>query len=404
MRAAVTARRIGYVLKRFPRLSETFIAAELLEMQRQGEHVMVFAVNRPREHVRHAFLDELAVPVVYLPYRPLGEPVRVIRALVRAVRRNPSGWLAAARQSVWPPRRKGVRRLLQAGALLDEAARAEVDHLHAHFATTAARLANLTWRMGGPTYSVTTHAKDIWHEEVQAEHLRDKLGPASFVATVTPENRDHLVSLGLAPPAIHVVPNAVDLRRFPAGAERNAQPDLVLTVARLVEKKGLADLVEACAILAASGRPVRLEVAGDGPERERLETVARRAGLDATFHGPLPQERVLELYQRAAVFALPCVVATSGDRDGLPTAALEAMALGVPVVTTAVNGLAGAVLDGETGLVVPQRDPKALAAAVARILDDPAFAARLAGAARRHVERQYSLAASVAQLRTLFPA
>src|SRR5947207_19144 len=184
-------RHLGYVLKRFPRLSETFIAAELLELQRQGERVTVFAVSRPEETVRHRFLDELEVPVVYLPHRPIHEPVRVLRGLSRALRQSPRGWLRAAAYSLSPPRLTGWR-LLQAGVLRDELLAAGVDHVHAHFATAAARLANLAWRMGGPTYSVTTHAKDIWHEEVRTDHLRDKLLNATFVATVTEANRCHL--------------------------------------------------------------------------------------------------------------------------------------------------------------------------------------------------------------------
>lgn len=399
-----TPRHLAYVLKRFPRLSETFIAAELIELQRQGERVTVFATSRPDEAVRHAFLDELRVPVVYLPHRPLGEPVRVSRALLRVVRRHPRGWLRAAAWSLWPPRLVGVRRLLQATVLRDELACADIDHLHAHFATTAARLANLAWRMDGPTYSVTTHAKDIWHQEVRQDHLRDKLGHAAFVATVSSPNQRHLSSLLDAGAPVHVVPNSVDLRRVRCSGPRQPEPGLVLTVARLVEKKGIGDLIAACAMLTRRGRPVRLEIVGEGPERRSLEASARSLCLDVAFRGALPQEQVLERYQQAEVFCLPCVVASTGDRDGLPTAVLEAMALGVPVITTAVNGLAEAVLDGDTGLVVPERRPEALADALEQVLADPALASALACRARSHVERGFSLETSVARLRSLFPA
>ena len=148
---------------------------------------------------------------------------------------------------------------------------------------------------------------------------------------------------------------------------------------------------------------MQLEIAGDGPLRGALEAEAARRDAPVLFHGVLPNETVLELYGRAAVFSLPCVVASTGDRDGLPTSVLEAMALGVPVVTTAVNGLGELVLDGRTGLIVPEHDPAALAEALGRILGDPVLAARLASQARALVVERYSLARNVAALRALFP-
>jgi colanic acid/amylovoran biosynthesis glycosyltransferase len=402
-------RQLAYVLKRFPRISETFIAAELIELERQGESVTVFAISRPDEPFQHGFLGELHAPVIYLPHRPLREPARVLRAIGRALGADARGWLATAATCIWPPRLKGLRRLLQATVLRDEMARAGIDHAHAHFATAAARLANLAWRMGGPSYSVTAHAKDIYHEQVRVDHLRDKLASASFVATVSRANRDYLDSLLGLDGSLQVIPNSVDPRRLGPPRRERGEPGLVLTVARLIEKKGLGDLVEACGLLrnrrALRRLPmgVQLEVVGQGPLRAVLEARARRLGVDARFRGALPQEDLLEVYGRAAVFCLPCVVATSGDRDGLPTSVLEAMALGVPVIATAVAGLAEVVLDERTGLVVPERDPKALAEAMERLLADRELAARLASEALRHVERRFNLERSVTELRSLFP-
>jgi colanic acid/amylovoran biosynthesis glycosyltransferase len=401
----MSRRRIGYVLKRFPRLSETFVVAELIELERQGEQLAVFAVSPPDELVRHAFVDELRAPVVYLPHRPLREPLRVARAIAHVLRRHGRGWRRAAAFSLWPPRREGLRRLLQATVLRDEMERARIDHAHAHFATAAARLANLAWRMGGPGYSVTAHAKDIWHHDVRVDHLRDKLAPARFVATVSGAGRDRLEALLGLDGRLEVVPNSVDLRRLGAARRGPGEPGLVLTVARLVEKKGLHDLVAACALLErrAAVTGLRLDVIGGGPLQSGLRDAAERLGVCARFLGPLPQEQVLEHYRGASVYCLPCVVAGSGDRDGLPTSVLEAMALGVPVVTTAVTGLPEAVIDGQTGLLVAQHDPEALAAAIERLLTDGELAARLAAQARRHVEERFTLERSAAQLRELFP-
>jgi glycosyltransferase involved in cell wall biosynthesis len=396
-------RHLGYVLKRFPRISETFVAAELIELGRQGERVTVFAVSRPDEPFTHGFLSDVKAKVVYLPHRPLREPVRVAKALARALRSDRRGWLRAAAVSLWPPRLRGLRRLLQATVLRDEMRQAGIDHAHAHFASTAARLANLAWLMGGPTYSVTAHAKDIYHQQVRRDRLREKLSSATFVATVSAANRDYLTEILDGRARLHVVPNAVDLLRL--GGPRKLAPEagLVLAVGRLIEKKGLADLVVACGLLADRGARLRLEIVGEGPLRHALAETAARAGSPVRFRGALPQEEVLELYRRAAVFCLPCVVASTGDRDGLPTSVLEAMALGVPVVTTAVSGLRELVVDGHTGLVVPEHDPRALADAIGRLLADEPLATRLAAEGRLLVERRFSLERSVSSLRSLFP-
>jgi colanic acid/amylovoran biosynthesis glycosyltransferase len=397
-------RRLAYVLKRFPRISETFVAGELIELERQGERVSVYAISRPDEPFSHGFVEELAAPVVYLPQRPIRQPLRVARALYRALRLDPRGWLRAATYALRRPRLVAWRRLLQATVLRDELERAGIDHCHAHFATAAARLANLAWRMGGPTYSVTAHAKDIYHRDVRLDHLRDKLAGASFVATVSERNRDYLNSILPAVRShLHVVPNSVDFRRLGSPGDRRREPGLILSVARLVEKKGLADLVTACGLLVREGAAIRLEVVGDGPLREELEETAARLGVAARFRRALPQEEVLGRYRAASVFCLPCVVASTGDRDGLPTSVLEAMALGVPVVTTALNGLTEVVAHERTGLLVPERDPVALSRALGRLLSEPELAARLSTEARRHVQETFSLERSATLLRSLFP-
>jgi len=258
-------RHLGYVLKRFPRISETFVAAEIIELERQGERVTIFARGRPDEPFSHRFIEHMKARVVYLPDRLIRQPKRVAVAMAHVFRQNPRGWVRAARRTMSPPRLAGVRHLLRATVLRHEMDRAGVTHAHAHFASTAASLANLSWLMGGPSYSVTAHAKDIYHEEVRIDHLRDKLSAASFVATVTNANRRYLDSLLGGGVRLRVIRNAVDLRRLPAPLVRRPETGLVLAVGRLVEKKGLADLVSACALLCGEGTNIRLEIVGDGP-------------------------------------------------------------------------------------------------------------------------------------------
>jgi len=397
-------RHLAYVLKRFPRISETFIAAELIELERQGEHVTVFAISCPDEPFRHAFLRELRAEVRYLPHRLWREPRRVAVALGRTLRAAPSAWWRVARGNVWPPGVKRWRHVLQATVLRDEMIAARIDHAHAHFATSAAQLAAMAHAMGGPPFSVTCHAKDIWHADVDPTSLRARLLPAAFVATVSEANRDYLASMLQRDDHVHVVANSVDVGRLRAGETRPSSREGILTVARLVEKKGICDLLDAVAILDGRGLRVHVDVVGDGPLRPSLEAQAEALGIDARFHGALRHEDVVRRYERSAVFCLPCVIAATGDRDALPTSVLEAMAMCVPVVTTGVNGLADVVLPGQTGLRVREHDPMALADALERVLVDRAMAERLAEAAAAHVTTSFSLDRSVQQLRGLFPA
>ena len=396
-------RHLGYVLKRFPRISETFVAAELIELERQGERVTVFALSRPQEPFEHAFVGELGARVVYLPHRPLREPVRVLRALAHVVRASPRAWLRAAASCFLPPSLAGLRKLFQATVLRDELERARIDHVHAHFATSAARLANLARRMGGPSYSVTAHAKDIY-ADVRTAHLREKLLDAAFVATVSEANATYLSSLldARRPSVVH---NAVDLRRLGAAGDDRAR-------ARRRPHRRAADREEGPRRprrrLRRPRAPGRAASAWRSSATGRCEPSSRslpRADTSTrSSTGPLPNEQVLELYRRATVFCLPCVVAESGDRDGLPTSVLEAMALGLPVVTTSVNGLAEAVIHERTGLVVPERDPdgarRCTRAARSRIRS---CAGGSRATARRHVEAHFSLAENVVLLRSLFP-
>jgi glycosyltransferase involved in cell wall biosynthesis len=402
---SVRPRKLAYVLEHFPKISETFVAAELIELERRGEDLSVFAVNRPKEPFVHGFVKELSAPVVYLPRQPARELVRVARSVARVARRDAGSWLRAARTSLWPPRPGGLRRLLQATVLREEMERAGIDHAHAHFANLPARLARLASRMGGPPYSVTAHAHDIYDRRyLRLDELKDSLAQARFVVTVCESNRSHLESALGINERLHVIHNAVDLARLPSPEERRPKNGLILAVARLVETKGIEDLIAACGVLARRGAQVRLRVVGAGPLRRSLRAAAEREGIVADFPGALPHERVLGEFQQAEAFSLPCVIAANGDRDALPLAVLEAMAIGVPVVTTGVAGLPEAVTHERTGLLVPQRDPVALADAIERLLSNPELAASLARGARRDVERSFSLARNAATLRSLFPA
>src|SRR5437667_4831805 len=183
----------------------------------------------------------------------------------------------------------------------------------------------------------------------------------------------------------------------------NGEPE-VLSVARLVEKKGLEDLIAAADILRRRGRVFRVEIIGSGPQRETLKAQAKQMGLAdrVRLAGAQAHDAVCLAYQRASIFVLPCVVTSEGDRDGIPNVFLEAMASGVPVVSTPVSGIPELIDSERDGLLVAPNSPSMLADALDRLLRDPELRDRLAGAARVKVEERFSIDRSSRQLLSLF--
>jgi glycosyltransferase involved in cell wall biosynthesis len=382
--------RIGYVLKRFPRFSETFILNELLALQQLGVKCHVFSLLTPPEEPRHARLSQLRAPVTYLAKGQLDRPVDAV--------------LFAGQEP------KAVATLHAKAAEVAKAARtAGISHLHAHFGSDATTVALLAARMLGGTFSFTAHARDIYHTYVSPAvddaKRRAKLSEAAFVVTVSDFNAAHLRAL--CPEAagrIHRLYNGIDLSLF-APAE-TAVPGRIVAVGRLVEKKGFGVLVDACALLKARGLDFECRIIGDGPLQERLSSQIIGLGVAdrVSLSGPMPQERLADELGTASIATLPCVITPDGDRDGLPTVLLEAMGKAIPVVTTTVTGGPEIVAEGETGLLCPPDDPKALADALERLLCDPARARTMGAAGRLRAERLFDLTTNASCLAHHFAA
>lgn len=361
---------ICYLVKRFPRLSQTFVLNELLALQRQGVRLTVVALRRADE--AHAGYAELRAPVLYLSELAPGAS-------------DP------ADQGV------AVARLLAGRG---------VTHLHAHFATRAAAVARLASEALGLPFSFTAHAHDIFHAGVDRAGLAATMARASAVVTVSDYNRAYLERLLFAEgreARVVRLYNGIDLARLrPAQGPR--QQGLIVGVGRLIAKKGFATLVDAVGLLRAAGVPARCVIVGDGEERAALEARVAAAGLGEHMRllGTRPPVAVARLVGVAEAFALPCVVGEDGDRDGMPTALLEAMALGTPVVSTGVAGIPELVRHGRTGLLAAEGDPASLASALIHLLEDAALRARLSAAALDLVRADFDLARNAAALRGLF--
>ncbi len=377
--------RVGYVVKMYPRFSETFIVTELLAMQGIGVGCEVFSLRPPVDPRFHASLADVSAPVTYLKSEglraaDLWTQLRAAGAELHGLSNHIDELLAV-----------DVRDAAQAVQLALLIRQRGITHLHAHFASVATTVARLAARLAGITYSLTAHAKDIFHSDVDAGELRRKLADADSVVTVSRYNLQHLQdTFGPAAARVRLVYNGLDLDEF-GYSEPVPRPPVIAAVGRLVEKKGFGDLLDAVALLRRQGREVRLDLVGTGLLQEQLVAQVEALGLQdvVTMHGALPQSEVRRIVSGAAVFAAPCVVAEDGNRDGLPTVVLEAMALGTPCVATPVTGIPEVVNDGVTGLLVPERAPEALAQALARVLDSPSLAVSLARAARTRVETDF---------------
>jgi glycosyltransferase involved in cell wall biosynthesis len=395
--------KVGYVVKMYPRFSETFILNEILQLEEQGAELRIFSLKYPNDGRFHAELSLVRSPVTYLP-RTLVEQFRLAGAENRSLLRQRPLKYVKALVHVVRQRRPiyALKRMMQAARLVVEAEREGIEHLHAHFASSAARVAFYAAMLSDLTFSFTAHAKDIYQEDKDETHLREKLAAARAVVTVSEYNRRHL--LGVWPRArVERIYNGIDLEKFVPGRDEHTPP-AILNVGRLVEKKGLPDLIEACGILKKRGVPFRCEIVGKGDLESWIRSRVAALGLeDVVFMpGPRPQGEVRGLYRRSDVFVAPCVVARDGNRDGLPTAIIEAMASGLPVVSTPMTGIPEAVVNGETGVLVPEHAPEALADALQDLLENPEIREKMGQAGRRRAEEMFDVSRNVSRLRRVF--
>jgi colanic acid/amylovoran biosynthesis glycosyltransferase len=279
---------------------------------------------------------------------------------------------------------------------------ADVTHVHAHFATHPTMAAWMIWRLTGIPYSFTGHAHDIYvHQAMLGRKIRD----ARFVVTVSHFNRRLLETMESSTP-VHVIHCGVETGLFsPRAGPRNDTHRLtIVSVASLQPYKGIENLVQACGLLRAQGHAFSCVIVGDGELRRPLQRMTSDLDLDGSveFLGPQTEERVREIVGTADVFVLPSVVMKTGKMEGLPVALVEALALGVPVVASAISGIPELVRAGETGQLVPPGDPGEIARAIARVAEDRQAATAMAARGRSLVEQEFDLQKNVRRLTALF--
>lgn len=386
---------VAFILKGYPRLSETFIAQEIHALERRGLEIEIWSLRHPTDKARHPVNAEIQAPVTYLPEYLHQEPLRVLRAWWK-LRGTPD---YAKVHALWrrdlkrDPTRNRIRRFGQALVLAAEMPDS-VTALHFHFIHTPASVTRYAALIRKLPFTGSAHAKDIWITPDWEK--REKLSDLSWLTTCTASGAAHLRELSpLTAGKVHLDYHGLDLDRFPPPPVRpkgEPGPVTLVSVGRAVEKKGYDDLLDALARL-PDGLDWRFVHIGGGPLLAGLKEKARQLKIDARidWRGAQPQQAVLEALRSADIFVLASKIARDGDRDGLPNVLMEAQSQRLAVVATNVSAIPELIEDGRTGLLVPPEDPAALAMAIGRLLQDAGFRVALAEAGEGRVRSAFGV-------------
>ncbi len=383
--------RLGYLFERFPSFAQTFCYREVAEMRRQGADVSVFSIRHPTDEPAQDWDADLVGKVCYLPAE-----AELIKEVDRRIRLKQLPDAAVRAIHEWD-RRPDFLRLHQAAYVGLRLQEAGIRRLHAHFAGMAARTAYWVKQFFGIEFSLTVHANDIFAPRDFEIGLANLFDAAALIVTVS----DFAVSLlqekfPKNAAKFHRVYNGIDVDQFTRAKFAREIP-LIISVGRLIEKKGFSDLVAACSQLP---REFRCEIIGEGPLEELLRAQIRDSGLEdfVRLTGPLMQREIIARLAEANVFALPCAMTRDGDMDNLPTVIMEAMAAGLPVVSTPLAGIPEMIQTGVNGELVPAGDVAQLAKAIDSFLADRNRAQEFGRRGRELAARKFSLAENVNQL------
>lgn len=406
---------LGYILKGYPRISETFISNEIRLLEKLGFSLHLFSMRQPRESFSHASVKEIKARVDYLPTELLVDFPRLLPPTVMLAGKRPQTFLAALRTA-----REGATRgqelatlkhLMQAAYLTNSflLPNPEIVHLHGHFAHSPTSVTLFTALLAGLPFSFTAHAKDIYTSD--PEKLRRKISKAAFVVTCTRHNLEYLQEIsGDSRTPLYCVYHGIDLALFQNGADRGQDRHAgedefrLLTVARITEKKGLPTVYRALALLRDKGIRFRHTLIGDGEDREKIRTLIGDLALDGHCRclGTQTHTEVLRHFQESDLFVLGCEIAGNGDRDGIPNVLVESLAMGVPALSPHISAIPEILINGKTGLTIPPSDPEAMAAAMERLLVDRTLRERLRQGGRRYVQEHFDSSGSVRELAGIF--
>jgi glycosyltransferase involved in cell wall biosynthesis len=400
---------IGYILKGYPRISESFISNEIYLLEQLGFSLHLFSMREPRESFTHESVKQIRAAVDYLPSTLLVPLPRLLYHNFKLARQSPTAYYEAFRLMITRFRRNKkvatIKHLLQAGYLVHALLPGKgVYHLHAHFAHSPTSVALFAHKLCGLPFSFSAHAKDIFTSD--RSQLQEKIALAKFVVTCTDYNRRFLQKMASDGPPIHRVYHGIDTGLFSgqSASRKPLPPYHILSIARLVDKKGLPTVFRALRNLLDQGYSLHYTLIGDGEERRAILNQLDKLGLETicTCLGTQPHHRVIDEYRKADLFVLGCEVASNGDRDGIPNVFLESMAMGVPVLATRVSAIPELVEDGRTGLLVDPGEHEQMAQCMVKLLGDEELRQRIITAARRRVREEFDNRELIQKLAEVF--
>jgi colanic acid/amylovoran biosynthesis glycosyltransferase len=384
----------AYLFERFPSFGQTFCYREVAELARQGVTPPIFSIRNPKDEPPQDWDQGILKRVHYLP-----EEKELLDDVREASKRRKLAARIVAALDEWG-RRTDFLRLYQAvyvGLQLQEIG---IRHVHAHFMGMAARTAFWIQKFFPVTFSFTAHANDIFAPRNFEVGLDKLVDTARVIVTVSdyakkflqqrfPERTDH----------IRRIYNGLNLAEF-GRADFSSAPPLILAVGRLIAKKGFADLIRACGLIAERGKSFRCEIMGEGPLENELCGQVERLNLQdrVALSGAKPQREVRQRLAAANAFVLPSVIDPDGAMDNLPTVIMEAMATGLPVVSTAIGGIPEMVVENQTGFLVQPCDAVALADAIEKLISDPAVAQRMGRVGYERAKQLFSVEKNVREL------
>jgi glycosyltransferase involved in cell wall biosynthesis len=402
---------LGYILKGYPRISETFISNEILLLEKLGFKMRLFPMRQPRESFSHASIKEIQAQVDYLPTELLPDFFRLLRPNIFLALKKPKQFKAtlqtAARGVSKGKELATLKHLLQAGYLTYNHLEKDtsIAQLHGHFAHSPTSVTMFASLLSGIPFSFTAHAKDIYTSD--KEKIRKKIDHAQFVVTCTKHNKEYLQAIaGNCPTPIHCVYHGIDLNLFrqtePHPETHN--PFKILTVARMTEKKGLVTIYEALAGLHQKGIQFQHTLIGDGDDREKILALISSLGLEnnCRWIGTQTHEEVLVHFKASDLFVLGCEIAKNGDRDGIPNVLVESLAMGVPALSTKVSAIPEILIDGKTGMTVPPSQPADLEKAMLRMLTDKELRQRLIAGGQDRVKENFDNSLWIQKLAEIF--
>ena len=398
---------IGYICTRFPSLSETFVYNEVIKLRERHVNIVVFSIHRPTSDSVSSETRVLTQDTFYiLPLRViefamahlyflLVKPFRYLHLiLIFVIVKN----LTDIRKM-----RRTLCHFLEAVYIANESRKKGISHHHAHFATGPASVAMFVSILNGTTFSFTVHAMDLFRDKLL---LKEKARLASFIISISQYNKQTLLREcpDADPEKIRIVRCGVDLREFQSRRLRSGEEICLLSVGRLVEKKGFAYLIHACRVLKERGYKFNCLTVGNGPGRTLLEQLIKGLDLeeDVRLVGGIPHSSVRDYYEKADIFVLPCVIAQDNDQDGIPIVLIEAMAMELPCVSTRISGIPELIEHRVSGLLVESRNVTELANAIEELIKNEDLRKELGSNGRIKVIQEFSIEDSSEQLGKIF--